>query len=65
MTEKDDDRQVSRASTDRGQTTNSAPDPEEARAGEVVFKGPRQRRVFFAAVVAAVVLAGGIALIVY
>lgn len=65
MTEKGDDRQVSRASTDRGRTTNSAPDPEEARAGEVVFKGPRQRWIFFAAVIGAVVVAGGIALTVY
>lgn len=57
-----DGRQGSRAFTDCGLTTNSAPDSEEARLGEVVFKGARRGRVLLAAVVGAVVLAGGIAL---
>ena len=53
---------VSRAPTDRGRKTQQKFAPEEARQGQVAHKGPRQRWIFFAGVVGAIVLAVVIAL---
>jgi hypothetical protein len=53
---------VSRVPTDRGQKTKQKLAPEEARQGQVVLNSPGQRRIFFAGIVGAIVLALVIAL---
>ncbi len=65
MTAQNHTERVSRAPTDRGHNTNPTLDPEEVRAGEVALKSPRQRWIYFAAVVGAIILAGVITLTVY
>jgi hypothetical protein len=62
MTAPKDGDNVSRAPTDRGRKTKQRLAPEEARQGQVALKGPRQRWIFFAGVVGAIVLAVVIAL---
>lgn len=62
MTAPKNDENPSRASSDHGRKTKQRLAPEEARQGQVVLKGPRQRWIFFAGVAAAVVLALVIAL---
>lgn len=65
MTENGEGDQVSRATTDRGQTTTSVLTPNKARAGEVVLGRPRQRLIFFAAILGALIVAALIALAIY
>ena len=57
MTPPTDADKVSRAATDRGQKTRQKFTPEEARQGQIVLKGPRQRRIFFAGLIGAIILA--------
>ena len=53
---------LSRAKSDPGPKTKKVHAPEEARQGQVVLKGPRQRWTFFAGIAGAIILTLVIAL---
>ena len=57
MVEPSEAKFLSRAKNDRGTKTKKAHAPEEARQGEIVLKGPLQRRMYLAGLVGAIVLA--------
>ena len=53
-----------RPESDRGRKTKTVFSPTEARQGMIVFKGPRERKMFFGSIVVALMVAAVIALIV-
>lgn len=62
MKDSDTSRHSPRLDTDRGRTTNQELPPDQARQSHVVLKGPRQRMIFLAGIVGAIIVAGIIAL---
>jgi hypothetical protein len=52
-----------RPESDRGRKTRNVFSPTEARQGMIVFKGPRELKMFFASIVVALIVAAVIVLI--
>ena len=62
MSKSGDHEQVEHAETDRGRKTKSVHAPEEARQGEIVLQGRKHRRIYFAGLLGAIILALVVAL---
>ncbi len=62
MSEQTEGRRRPRPESDRGRKTQNVYSPTEARQGMIVFKGPRERKMFFGSIVVALIIAAAIAL---